>query len=104
MDAKHGLAAVSALAQETRLGIFRLLSQAGLVMARQESRFVIYIAEFATMAFLSRTAAPAPRAASTGLPAVPRVKHAARRATQPIFPIEEPPWQPTPQRIRITTA
>jgi len=80
MDTKHVLAALSALAQESRLAIFRLLiqagpdgmhaggigdalgiassalsfhlkelTQAGLVTARQEGRFVIYTAEFATM-------------------------------------------------------
>lgn len=80
METKQVLAALAALAQESRLAIFRLLIQAGpaglpagkvgeelgiassalsfhlkelshsgLVSARQEGRFVIYTAQFATM-------------------------------------------------------
>lgn len=80
MDTKTVLAALAALAQESRLGAFRLLVQtgpqglaaskigehlgiapsslsfhlkelahAGLVVARQEGRFVIYSANFDTM-------------------------------------------------------
>lgn len=80
MDTKNIIAALSALAQESRLAVFRLLVQAGpqgmaatkiseqlgvppsslsfhlkemahadLVTSRQESRFVIYSANFATM-------------------------------------------------------
>jgi ArsR family transcriptional regulator, arsenate/arsenite/antimonite-responsive transcriptional repressor len=80
MDTKHVLSAMAALAQESRLAVFRLLVQAGpeglspgkmgeqlgipasslsfhlkelthaqLVTQRQEGRFVIYVANFATM-------------------------------------------------------
>ncbi len=80
MDTPSALSALAALAQETRLAIFRLLVQVGpqglaaskigerldippsslsfhlkelthakLVLPRQDGRFVIYVAEFATM-------------------------------------------------------
>lgn len=81
MNTKHALAALGALAQDSRLAIFRLLVQAGpdgglaaskiaetlaipasslsfhlkelthadLITARQDGRFIIYTAQFATM-------------------------------------------------------
>ncbi len=80
MDTKHALAALAALAQESRLAVFRLLVEAGpeglaaskisdalkvpasslsfhlkelshadLIVPRQDGRFVIYTAQFATM-------------------------------------------------------
>lgn len=80
MDTKHVIAALAALAQESRLAVFRLLvkvgpeglaaskiaeqlgipssslsfhlkemTHAGLVIARQDGRFVIYAAHFDTM-------------------------------------------------------
>lgn len=80
MDTKHALTALAALAQESRLAVFRLLIEAGpggmaaskigealkvpasslsfhlkelshanLISARQDGRFVIYSAQFATM-------------------------------------------------------
>ena len=83
MQTKQVIAALGALAQETRLAVFRLLVQAGpqgmaatkiseqvgipasslsfhlkemlhadLVTSRQESRFVIYAANFSTMSTL----------------------------------------------------
>lgn len=106
METKHVLAAMAALAQESRLAVFRLLVQAGpagmspgkmseqlaipgsslsfhlkelthaqLITPRQDGRFVIYAANFATMngliGFLTENCcggescgpcAPAPRA------------------------------------------
>jgi ArsR family transcriptional regulator, arsenate/arsenite/antimonite-responsive transcriptional repressor len=88
VDTKNAITALSALAQETRLAIFRLLVQIGpqgmaaskigenlnippsslsfhlkelthasLVVPRQDGRFIIYVAQFATinalMAFMS---------------------------------------------------
>lgn len=88
METKSALSALAALAQETRLAIFRMLVQVGpqgmaaskiseklnippsslsfhlkelthadLIVPRQEGRFVIYVAQFATinalMAFMS---------------------------------------------------
>jgi ArsR family transcriptional regulator len=83
METKEAVTALAALAQETRLSVFRLLvqagpegmsvgsigeklgvapatlsfhlkelSHAGLVTARQESRFIYYMADFAQMAAL----------------------------------------------------
>lgn len=80
MDTKSALSALAALAQESRLAVFRLLVQVGpqgmaaskigekldippsslsfhlkelthanLIVPRQEGRFVIYVAQFATM-------------------------------------------------------
>jgi len=80
METKHTVAALAAIAQESRLNVFRLLVQAGqhglpagkiseltnippsslsfhlkelthadMVTSRQEGRFVIYTANFATM-------------------------------------------------------
>lgn len=80
MDTKHALGALAALAQESRLAVFRLLIEAGpeglaaskisaalkvpasslsfhlkelshadLIAPRQDGRFVIYTAQFATM-------------------------------------------------------
>ena len=89
MDTRHALSALAALAQESRLAVFRLLVEAGpegmaasrisdalkvpasslsfhlkelshadLIVARQDGRFVIYTARFATMnallAFLTK--------------------------------------------------
>jgi ArsR family transcriptional regulator len=83
METKSAVTALAALAQETRLSVFRLLvetgpegmsvgsigeklrvapatlsfhlkelSHAGLVVSRQESRFIYYMADFAQMAAL----------------------------------------------------
>ncbi len=80
METKHALSALAALAQESRLAVFRLLVEAGpeglaaskigealkvpasslsfhlkelshadLIVPRQDGRFVIYTAQFATM-------------------------------------------------------
>ena len=81
MDTKHALQALAALAQDSRLAVFRLLVQAGpdqgmvaskiaetldlpasslsfhlkelthanLIAPRQEGRFIVYTAQFATM-------------------------------------------------------
>lgn len=51
METINAVAALAAIAQESRLAVFRLLVQAGpagMVTSRQEGRFVIYEANFST--------------------------------------------------------
>lgn len=55
METTRAIEALAALAHASRLGVYRLLVQAGragLVSSRQEGRFVIYFADFSNMTAL----------------------------------------------------
>lgn len=115
MDLSTAIRALAALAQETRLALFRLLverglegltpgriaelldvppatlsfhlkelSNAGLIRARQESRFIHYTADFATMnglvAYLTENCCRASDACGSGCAPECMPKPAARRA------------------------